>query len=224
MTITPRRGRGSRAGLDIDAILAAARGMDPAGLTMQALADALGVDRKALNHHVTDRESLLEVLAIDAFRRRFAMSDVDLGTSWQDACRAYAGAMQQTLADTVAWLPFFRFTSPRDLAIVGPAETVAERMLDAGFDEVTVSRAMHLLMTICSGFARDAVVGRREGGHPQIEALRTALASEDGGYTALRDLVAARVDNFGDEQFAFDIDAFIAAMQTRLSRGGGHLV
>lgn len=221
MASPQRRGRGSRAGLDLDRILAAARGMDPAGLTMQALADELGVDRKALNHHVTDREGLLELLAIDAFRRRFAAEDVDLGATWQDACRAYADTMRQSLADTGEWLAFFRFTNPHDLAIVGPAETVAERMLAAGFDEVTVSRAMHLLMTICSGFARDAVIGRREGGHPQIEALRAALASDDGGYTALRDLVDARVDNFGDEQFRFDVDAFIAAMELRAARPAG---
>ncbi|GEB95603.1 hypothetical protein [Microbacterium lacticum] len=67
---------------------------------MQEVANALGVDRKALNHHVTDRESLLELLAIDAFRTRFAEADVDLGDTWQDACRTYAENMWQA-----SWTP-----------------------------------------------------------------------------------------------------------------------
>ncbi|GIM93444.1 hypothetical protein [Paractinoplanes toevensis] len=41
----------------------AARDMDPATLTMQAVAERLGVDRKALNYHVTDRDGLLELVA-----------------------------------------------------------------------------------------------------------------------------------------------------------------
>ena len=121
--------------------------------------------------------------------------------------------MWRSLVDVGPWLPYFRFTSPRDLAIVGPADVIAERMLAAGFAPVTVSRAMHLLVTICRGFAQDAVIGSREGGHPQVEDLRQALMSEREGYAALRTLIDARVDNYGEEQFAFDIDAFLAAME-----------
>lgn len=216
----PRRGRGARAGLDLDTIVDAARGVEPDQLTMQGVAAVLGVDRKALNHHVTDRESLLELLAIDAFRRRFAAASVDLGTTWQDACRAYADNMRTSLIDIGQWLPHFRFTSPRDLAIAGPAEVIAERMLAAGFEPIVVSRAMHLLVTICRGFAQDAVIGAREGGHPQIEDLRETLATERGGYPALRTLVDARVDNNGAEQFAFDLDAFVDAIE-RLQPAAG---
>ncbi len=70
-----------------------------------------------------------------------------------------------------------------------------------------------LLVTICRGFAQDAVIGARAGGHPQIEDLRAAFAAERRGYPALRRLVDARVDNNGAEQFTFDIDAFIAAIE-----------
>ncbi|MBN9177932.1 MAG: hypothetical protein J0I43_11265 [Microbacterium sp.] len=209
----PRRRRGARAGLDQAAIVDAARGLDPVDVTMQGVATALGVDRKALNHHVTDRESLLELLAIDAFRRRFSADEVDLGETWQSACRAYADNMWHSLVDIGQWLPYFRFTSPRDLAIAGPADVIAARMLAAGFEPVTVSRALHLLVTICRGFAQDAVIGSRAGGHPQVEDLRVALATEREGYVALRELVDARVDNYGAEQFAFDLDAFIAAIE-----------
>lgn len=212
-TRPPRRTRGARAGLDLDTIIAAARGIAPEDLTMQAVASELGVDRKALNHHVTDRESLLELLAIDAFRSRLDAEELDLGASWQDACRAYARNMAHSLIDTGRWLAYFRFTNPRDLAIAEPAEVIAERMLAAGFDEVTTSRAMHLLVTICRGFAQDVVTVAREGAHPHVEDLRSTLEIEREGYPALRTLVDRRVDNYGDSQLAFDLDAFIVAME-----------
>ncbi|MCT9820913.1 hypothetical protein N3K63_11535 [Microbacterium sp. W1N] len=212
----PRRGRGIRAGIDLDAIVDAARGIPPAEVTMQRVADALGVDRKALNHHITDRESLLELLAIDAYRSRLADEELDLGVTWQDACRAYGRAMWRSTVDTGEWVAHFRFTSPRDLVVADGSEIVAERLLAAGLDPVTTSRAMHLLVTTCTGFARDAIIGARAGGHPQIEALRDALAQTDEGYPALRRLVDERVDNFGEEQLAFDLDAFVAGIERLL--------
>jgi len=217
MSDTPRRGRGSRAGLDLDIIVAAARGISPEHLTMQAVADVLGVDRKALNHHVTDRDSLLELLAIDAFRTRLESESVDLGETWQDACRGFARSTRDTIFATGEWLPYFRFTSQRDLVVAAPAEVVAERMLAAGFDTETTSRAMHLLVTMCHGFARDAVTTAREGGHPQIENLRQTFATSEEGYPSLRRLVEARVDNFGAAQFDFDVHSFLTAMEHLLA-------
>lgn len=208
-----RRGRGSRAGLDRVRIVAAARDMDPETLTMQSLAETLGVDRKALNHHVTDRRNLFELVALDVFGRRFGEAEVALGETWQDACRAYGRALAQSLIDIGPWTQHIHFTSQRELAVVGPAETVAERLLGAGFDPATVSRAMHLLATIAAGFARDALIGRRAEGHPDIEELRRALDSTSDDYAGLRVLMAERVDNFGDAQLTFDIDTFIAGIE-----------
>lgn len=216
MTGTTRRGRGTRAGLDRERILNAARDLDPATLTMQQVADALGVDRKALNHHVTDRESLLEMLAVDAFRRRFSSSELDLGLTWQDACRGYAGALSSSLMDIGAWVDHLPFTTPDDLAIIDPAEELAARLRAAGFDLETTSRGMHLLMSICQGFAREVVTAGYSAQDPQVAHLRDALDASTGGYPVLRELIDAAVDNHGEAQFRFDVDAFIAGMERLL--------
>ena len=50
MTGTTRRGRGTRAGLDRERILNAARDLDPATLTMQQVAEDMGVGD---SYHVT---------------------------------------------------------------------------------------------------------------------------------------------------------------------------
>lgn len=212
----PRRGRGTRAGLTRDRILSAARDLDPLTLTMQQVADALGVDRKALNHHVTDRDSLLEMLAIDAFRRRFDAARADLGESWQDACRGYATALTESVVDIGAWLGHLHFTSPNDLSIIGPAEVVAARLRQAGFDTQTASRGMHLLVSICQGFARDVVMSGRSADDVQVARVRSALERSPGEYPALRELIESRIDNHGADQLRFDVDVFIAGMERLL--------
>src|ERR1700759_3393894 len=85
-----RRTRGERAGLDIKTIIEAARTLEPEAITMQAVADPLGVDRSALNYYVTGRNALLELVAADAFSTHASQIEVPSDDGWQAACRAYA--------------------------------------------------------------------------------------------------------------------------------------
>ena len=57
------RARGERAGLDLDQIVETAKSFEVEKLTMQSLARAMNVDRKALNYYVKDREALLTILS-----------------------------------------------------------------------------------------------------------------------------------------------------------------
>ena len=72
---TPRK-PGKRAGLDLQKIVEAARLIDASELSMQSLADSLSVDRKALNYHVKDKQTLLGLVAMDTFSARFSGTDV----------------------------------------------------------------------------------------------------------------------------------------------------
>ena len=65
-TAKPRQ-RGRPRQITRERIVSAARTLAPEQLTMQAVADVLGVDPKALNYHVGDRETLRELVAVDAF-------------------------------------------------------------------------------------------------------------------------------------------------------------
>ncbi|KAA9133663.1 TetR/AcrR family transcriptional regulator [Microbacterium caowuchunii] len=212
-----RRGRGERAGLDRDAIVAAARSLDPEAVTMQAVADVLGVDRKALNHHVGGREGLRELLAADTFTRRFAEIHIDPRSDWRDACRAFAEGTRRALLASGNLALQFRTASVSAVSAIRPAEAVIERMLAAGFDRVTAGRALLLLTTISAGFARDEVIGRTSGGHPQVAEFRDLMAHErPAGLDVLQQLDESGFEAFSDEQFAFDVDAFVTAMEARL--------
>lgn len=217
---TPRRrGRGERAGLDRAAIVAVARKMDPATLTMQSLADALGVDRKALHHHVPGRDGLMDLLAADVFAREFAHIRIDPDAHWQDACRAYAAGTRRALVASGTLALHFHAASDIAVAAIRPAEDVIERMVEAGFAEATAARALLLLTTISSGFARDEVMSADSGEHPHVAEFRELMATErPEGLDVLRRLDASGFEAFSEEQFAFDVDAFLAGIAALLPR------
>ncbi|MFT4307024.1 MAG: TetR/AcrR family transcriptional regulator C-terminal domain-containing protein [Microbacterium sp.] len=216
-----RRGRGERAGLDRTAIIAAAREMDPATLTMQSLADALGVDRKALHHHVTGREGLLELLATDAFAREFARIRIDPDADWRQACRVYAAGTRRALVASGSLALQFRAASDVAVAAIRPAEAVIERMVEAGFGEVFAGRALLMLTTLAGGFARDEIMSARGGGHPQVAEFRELMSAQHpAGLDTLRRLDASGFEAFSDEQFAFDVDVAIAGIAVSAGCGG----
>lgn len=215
-----RRGRGERAGLDRATIVAAARSLDPATLTMQDVADALGVDRKALHHHVTGRDALLELLATDAALTGFSATRIAPDADWREACRLFADGLRSSLVASGSLALRFRTSTDAFVGAARPGEAVVERMLAAGFDEVTAGRGLLLLTTISVGFARDEVMSSLAGGHPQVSQFRAAMAGEHPtGMEVLRRLDESGFDPYGAEQFAFDVETFLTAMAARLPSG-----
>lgn len=185
---------------------------------MQGVADALGVDRKALHHYVHGREGLLELLAEDVFLTRIAALEIPSDAPWPEACRTFAEGMRQSLVASGALVEHFRTLSRATLAAVRPAEVVLERLLAGGVDAVTAGRTLLLLTTIATGFAREEVAAAGAGGHPQVAQFRGMLRETAvTDLSVLRRLDASDFDAYGDAQFAFDVDAVIAAVQARLA-------
>src|ERR1043165_669757 len=83
-----RRGRPAR--INREQIVAAALGVPPAALTMQAVADVLGVDRKSVKYHIGDRETLLALMASAVFEAEFDRVPPPVDGDWRDVLRWYA--------------------------------------------------------------------------------------------------------------------------------------
>src|SRR5437660_261669 len=167
-----RRGRGNRAGLDLVQIVAAARSMEPGEVTMQAVADRLGVDPKALNHHVGNRENLLRLLALDVFAENFSAVEIAAQSRWEDACRMYATGVVDSLIATgglVEHLPQDDPIVPRSLA---STEALLAKWIEAGWHIGTAQRALVLLTGICMTFARDVLQADQEAEAPRPRMLR----------------------------------------------------
>ena len=184
---------------------------------MQAVADRLGVDRKAVNHHVRDRDSLLELVAGEAFAENFAAARISKATTWQDACRAYAVAFTNSLTSIGVLRDYLR---PGDFTgILSPTELLVGQFLAAGFTDEQASQCLTLLTVICGGLADVARVTRDAGEHSGLAALRRAEAAPDApAFELLARMADPSIDTSGPGQFETSLDVYIAGCETLLAR------
>ena len=82
------RTRGRPPRISQEQIVSAARSVAGKNLTMQAVADALGVSRKALHYYVGDREGLLTLMVLDRFDRELAPVELPEDDEWRVTLRA----------------------------------------------------------------------------------------------------------------------------------------
>jgi len=212
-----KRGRGKRAGLDLAQIVEAARALAPAALTMQAVADELGVDRKALNYYVTDRESLLKLVAMDVFSVSFATVNIDAESSWQDACRTYGRGLADSIIETGVITAHFRFGTSLAKNFMPPAEALLGKLIAAGLDDEVATRALALLSNISMGYASDAIAAARTSEYPL--ALRMQQAFKETQAQPLQHLeriTASAIRTYNREQLELSIDIFIRGTDTLL--------
>jgi TetR/AcrR family transcriptional regulator, tetracycline repressor protein len=215
------RARGSRAGLDLDRIVAAARSLGPDEVTMQAVADRLGVDRKAVNHHVGDRENLLRMVALDTFSVNFSAVEIAARSRWEDACRTYAAGLVDSLIATGGLLNHLPLEDPLVTRFLDPTEALLATWVQAGLDIGTAQRSIVLLTAICTAFARDVLRAAQEAERPRVRILRTVLSGRDTGqYENLARISADPVDTYDQAQLDFSIDVFIRGAQALLSSAG----
>ena len=85
-------------------------------LTMQAVAEALGVDPKALNYHVGDREGLRGLVALDVFETELGRVELPADGDWRVVTRSYAAALRDafTQLGVLAGSYFSTFPRPAD--------------------------------------------------------------------------------------------------------------
>lgn len=211
------RGRGRPRRVDRSKIVAAARTLDPATLTIQAVADELGVDRKTVHYHVTDREELLRLVAEDAFLAVTSIARIDRRASWQESLRAFASIVRDASVQAGAVTPHLHFDLRTDWAALAPAEAALSAMLDAGIDADTAAKALRAVAVLAVGFARELVAESTIGADTQRTTLQAALTSVDDSLDALRILVESDVDTDTAAAMDFAIDLVIRGTESMLA-------
>jgi TetR/AcrR family tetracycline transcriptional repressor len=218
---TVRRGRPPR--IDTDDIVRVARTFDAADLTMQAVADQLGVDRKAINYHVSSREDLLRLVAADIFTAHIDEVDVDGSGDWRDALRAFATGMRRSVVATDSYAPYFHLPQGMRAGALRSVEAVLQALLRAGFDVTEAGRVLNLIAELALSAARNELVSKEAGVHPQVIGLTELLSgTPDDELVALRQVVLTHVGNWEDNLVDFDVRVVIAGLERDLeARGGG---
>ncbi|MBE7188310.1 hypothetical protein [Jatrophihabitans endophyticus] len=195
--------------MNTERILDAASGIEPGRLTMLRLAESLGVDRKAVNHHVRDRETLMALLAWRTFEQHFV--DPPKTGEWQSACEHFAIAFADA-AHSVG--PLVEHLRPHGRPLTGFAQRTDDlvgALLTAGFDDEQALRTVTMLVNICLTSVRDAEVARGLAEVPRRQQLRAALdENDDSGRTAhLARILTEDIDTYGAEQFRHAIRVFL---------------
>jgi AcrR family transcriptional regulator len=211
----PKRPRGRPARLTRDQILDVARAFDPRTLTMQALADELGVDRKSLNYHVKSRDDLMELLAADAFATALTRLELAADADWRDILREYVTAMRDCLMAVGPLAEHLSLTDPTGLRVLEANETCVRALLQAGFSDLDVARTVSFIAQFI-GASADAELARRiAGGRAFSTTMEHELAGDADRFTGLRRIAVAHAD--ADDDLDFDLDVLIAGLERRLA-------
>jgi TetR/AcrR family transcriptional regulator, tetracycline repressor protein len=207
----PRRGRPRQ--ISREQIVAAARSVPRDELTMKAIADVLGVSRKALHYHVGDKQGLLNLVVADLFESELA--DVDLpDADWRTVLRAFAhafhrGVLQVGIAATYVQLH----------GIAGmTAMKLTERVVHAGFDETLARRGLTVVSNVAMTHAHIDLVKAQHGIYPQEAELTDVLSQASlEQFPGLRRILAFVQNEAPDDQFEFELDLAIAGLEQLLT-------
>lgn len=144
--------------------MAAAADLDPEKLTLQAVADSLGVDRKAVTYHISKREELLALMGAEALAAQ--LEDLVLPKAdWKAAVRVFAvGTRDALLRERTLGI---YVTEVSTWALMKPAEQLAEILLDAGFGDDAAGRALALITAVAHESARAQLLTDQFGEHPR---------------------------------------------------------
>ncbi|MCV7287604.1 TetR/AcrR family transcriptional regulator C-terminal domain-containing protein [Mycolicibacterium wolinskyi] len=214
---SPRRRRGRPRRIDRDQILAAARSIAPEHLTMQAVADVLGVDRTALHYYVGDRDGLLELVVADLFDTELRSIELPDDAAWQDVLRAYGNAIRQGVLKYGATGMNFRISGIGGAASLGLAERVLGALTAAGFDVEQSGRILTLVSGIAMSAAHDLLGAADSRLHHQTPEVARALEDFAAGeFPLLSAVVAGRSVPRADD-FEFNLAVVIAGLEQRLA-------
>lgn len=212
-----RRRRGSKAGLDLPAIVAAARALPKDGLTMQAVADRLQVDRKAVNHYVNDRETLFSLVAEAEFTATFTSAHIGNSSDWRRVCRDYARAFAAAVISAGSHAEHLRLGENPAAPYLDATELVLTRLIGAGLVHEQAARALTLLTNLSLAYARDVIIRDSHSRLYRPAILKDALGHRDpDDLLNLTALAATPVDTYGDAQLELSITVYIAGIESLL--------
>lgn len=214
-----KRGRGRPRLVSREKIIQAARHRDPATLTMQSLAEEIGVDRKTLHYHVESRDSLLKLVAADAFRDAVASHDFTPGQDWRSALLSFAYITRDAVISAGAWASYVRFETEEDLEAVRPAEAAAVALVDAGLADIDAGRVISMVAELAFAAARTRSDSAETGVPPQDEILEQALGQADDDRFALtRRLLGEHSHRARDGHFSFELEVVALGVERLIAR------
>lgn len=201
-----------------EAIISAARSLPLDDLTMQSVADHLGVGRKSLYYHVNDRAALLRLVLLDRLQDRLRDADLTSIDDWRSVLHAFAYALRETLAEAGFAAAYFELSGLNAPAALEAFEYVLQTMVNAGFDVQTAGRAATFACDIAITSARYITAEESTDSQPQsLEVLRVMQSLPASSLPKLRQVIATRQsERTTSGAFEFEFEVLIAWLTQRL--------
>lgn len=211
------RGPGRPARISREQIVAVARRIPQGELTMGAVANALGVSRKALHYYVGDREGLINLVVADLYESHLAAVSLPGDADWQTVLRMWARAIRDGVVKVGIAATYVQLRGPSGAASMDLTERVIKTMLDAGFDNVLARRALSAISNIAFAAANFALLKQQHGIYPQESELGAALAQAfEGDFPALRQVLAT-VQSEDSGGFEFELNLMLRGLEHALA-------
>lgn len=190
---------------------------------MQAVADALGVDPKALNYHVGDREGLRELVALDVFETELARIELADDGDWRTVLRSYAAAQRDATIKLGVLAVAVRLPGARGLGALTRVESVLQSLVRAGFEPDEAGRILTFITEIAFSAGLAAVRSAQDRVHPDVPAVISALSDADADdFPVLRQVVTASDPADGD-QLDYNLALILAGLEQQLSTKPPHI-
>lgn len=214
---TTRRTRGRPPAIRLDDVIEAAADTPLEELTIQGVAERLGVTRAAIYHYVDNVDQLRRLAA------RAAMVELSFdhsaAGSWQEWIEGWARAIRRwRIANGTAGPGMFLtadvLVSESLLAAIEHAVVV---LIESGFPEEEAARGVQFLIGMIWINTQDELVaaGSPDGVHPQVRALVESEVLDSDALEVLR-----RADPFTnpDRRFEHELGLAVEALESRLAR------
>lgn len=193
------------------------RGLD--GLSMRAVAQAVGVTPMALYPHVGDKAGLLDALVGRALGRLYEAAPrlTDPTADWRERLRSFASTAR-TLSLGHPWVAGLLFSRPAVTPeAVRTVDVVYVALLDAGAPPAEVARLERLYSTFVVGWIASETGGRFGPGGLDPRGRRGQLPEGAlPGHTALAPHLDGPVD--WAAEFAADLDDVEAMITAAVAR------
>jgi len=212
---TPARRRGRPPRVSRSSIVEAARELAPDQLSMQAVADRLGVDRSTINYHFADRDELFSVVAAATFNMEMAAYSPPASDDWRDWVASYARAVHAALLKHPQTVDYVRLSIGNEAAAFAAVEGLIAKLSEAGFDELTVIQSLTYISGVVHITARNEIAVLN-GGHPQsAEVLQFLEQQPPGSIPGIRRM--AELDPLSNaHNFEFALRMIVAGLESLL--------
>lgn len=208
------------AGLTRDQIVAVAADMPAHDMTMKAVAERLGVNRKALHHHVSSVEVLRQLVARRVFGEQVERATASpLDADWATALRQWAATIRQACLATGEMIEHLRFDNAAGDPRLERVEELLTLLERAGFSLTEAGRVLLMASAVANESARQELLGAGALAD-RTDLIAHALDQHSvAGMERVRSLAAAGVVVSDARQFEWQLDVLVAGLRSALETG-----